>query len=55
MSTLKVRAKTDSFAALRLLNLQCIAIAAQSANDTEALLNFKVDGLPLAYYLPAIN
>jgi hypothetical protein len=52
MESLKVRAKSDSFAALRLLNLQQMAQAAQAARDVQTLLEFEVEGRPLAYYLP---
>lgn len=52
MTTLKERAKTDSFALLRLMNRQRMALAAQKANDVESLLEFEFEGLPLAAYLP---
>lgn len=53
--SIKDRAKTDANASLRLFNLQCMALAAHKARDTEALLGFMVEGLPLAYYLPKIG
>jgi hypothetical protein len=52
MQSLKVRAKTDSFAALRLMNLQQMATATQAAKDVQTLLEFTIEGRPLAYYLP---
>jgi hypothetical protein len=52
--SLKVRAQTEPFANLRLFNLQNMAQAAQKANDTQTLLEFEVEGLPLAAYLPQL-
>jgi hypothetical protein len=52
---LKQRAKSCEFAYLRLLNLENMATKALESNDYETLANFKADGLPLAFYLPANN
>jgi hypothetical protein len=52
---LKQRAKSCEFAYLRLLNLENMATKALESNDYETLANFKADGLPLGFYLPANN
>ena len=45
------RARTDSFALLRLMNIQAMAIAMLDQDNFEALDNFCIEWLPLRAYL----
>lgn len=55
MATLEERALICSDANLRLFNLRDKAMYYQSRKDVDTLLNFTVEGLPLAYYLPRLS
>lgn len=52
MKSLEVRAQSESFAQLRLFNLQCMALDMLKAKNFDALENFKAAGRPLKSYLP---